>query len=223
MLNYDYCLWDFNGTILDDVELGINAVNKLLAERGIPTIPNKDAYRAAFDFPIIEYYKKLGFDFTQESYEVVAKLWVNNYLAGLGEASLFDGVLEALDFFDSHGVHQSVLSASERGMLSGQLKDLGIYGRFEEVLGIDNIYADSKLAIAKHWREEHPDAHVMFIGDTTHDCETAELLGADCYIVTAGHHPREKFEGMSSIRLFSTLYEVIDYLKNKNTITAEEK
>ncbi len=214
MIKYDYCLWDFNGTILDDVELGINAVNKLLSERGIPTIPSKADYRAAFDFPIIEYYKKLGFDFTNESYEVVAKLWVKNYLDGLNSAHLFEDVISTLDFFDSQGVKQTVLSASERGMLSGQLKQLGIYGRFEEVLGIDNIYADSKLAIARHWREEHPDARAMFIGDTTHDCETAALLGADCYIVAAGHHPKEKFENFSNIKLFSSLTEVVEALKS---------
>ncbi len=223
MIKYDYCLWDFNGTILDDVELGIGAVNKLLAERGIPTIPNKDAYRAAFDFPIIEYYKKLGFDFTHESYETVAKLWVENYLSGLHKAHLFDDVLSTLDFFEEQGVKQTVLSASERGMLSAQLKGLGIYGRFEEVLGIDNIYADSKLAIAKHWRAEHPDARAMFIGDTTHDCETAKLLGADCYIVAAGHHPKEKFANLENIKLFSNLGEVVEALKKIQSQSLEEQ
>ena len=46
---YTYCIWDFNGTILDDVELGMNSVNILLAERGIPTVPCREEYRKKFE------------------------------------------------------------------------------------------------------------------------------------------------------------------------------
>ncbi len=212
MKRYDYCIWDFNGTILDDVELGINSVNSLLAERGIPIIPSREAYRNTFDFPIIDYYKKLGFDFSCESYECVAKLWVDNYLNARDTAKLFPDVQKALDFFDACGMKQTVLSASERDMLLEQLSELGISERFEEILGIDNIYGDSKLALAAKWRKEHPTESVMFIGDTTHDCETARLLGAECYIITAGHHSPTRFEGREAI-LFSSLAELIEYIK----------
>ena len=38
-MKYTDIIWDFNGTILDDVEAGIISVNKLLSSRGLPTIP----------------------------------------------------------------------------------------------------------------------------------------------------------------------------------------
>ena len=210
-MNYTYCIWDFNGTILDDVALGMRSVNTLLAERGLPVIATREEYRKKFDFPIIDYYIELGFDFSKESYERVAELWVDEYMKNLDDAKLFDGVLEALDFFDRMGVKQSVLSASERTMLYGQLKGLGIDGRFEEILGIDNIYGDSKLALAKDWKRRHPNERVMFIGDTTHDCATAELLGADCFVVSAGHQCRERFKNINA-RLFDSLTDLIEYL-----------
>lgn len=210
-MNYDYCVWDFNGTILDDVELGMQSVNTLLAERGIPTIPDKVAYRKKFDFPIVDYYVELGFDFSKESYETVAQLWVDLYMRDLGMAGMFPDVEQALDFFDGKGVKQIVLSASERSMLCYQLKGLGIAERFEEIMGIDNIYGDSKLALAEDWRKRHPDARAMFIGDTVHDCETARLLGADCFIVCAGHQSRERFEGYD-VKLFDSLCDLVEYL-----------
>ena len=100
-------------------------------------------------------------------------------------------------------------------MLTGQLKDLGIYDRFEEIMGIDNIYAESKLALASAWKERHAGERVMFIGDTTHDYETAELLGADCYLISAGHQPAHKLMAAGdTVKVFPSLSALIEHLKN---------
>jgi phosphoglycolate phosphatase len=214
-MNYTYCIWDFNGTIFDDIGASIKAVNTLLAERGLPTLESKEKYHEVFDFPIIDYYRRIGFDFDKEPYEVVAPLWVELYLENSKSSGLFEDVIPALDFFESQGVKQSVLSASELKMLTGQLKDLGIYDRFEEIMGIDNIYAESKLALASAWKERHAGERVMFIGDTTHDYETAKLLGADCYLVSAGHQPEYKLRTAGEdAMIFPSLNSLIEYLKN---------
>lgn len=212
MNSYTYCIWDFNGTILDDVELGMNSVNRLLADRELPVIGGREEYRRRFDFPIIDYYRRLGFDFSKDPYEHLAELWVELYMKQLHTAKLYPDVIRALDFFDGIGVKQSILSASERNMLVNQLKGLGIAGRFEEIMGIDNIYGDSKLDLARSWKERHPNERVLFIGDTTHDCLTAQILGADCFIVCAGHQSREKFKGCKA-RIFDSLGELIDSFK----------
>ena len=44
---YTHVIWDFNGTILDDVRLCIHCVNTMLADRGLPVIPDEAAYREA--------------------------------------------------------------------------------------------------------------------------------------------------------------------------------
>ena len=44
-IQYTHILWDFNGTILDDVKTGIDCVNVLLEKRGLKTITDKDYYR----------------------------------------------------------------------------------------------------------------------------------------------------------------------------------
>ena len=64
---YTHLIWDFNGTIMDDVKAGIDSVNQMLSERSLPIIPSVEAYRDIFDFPIEEYYRSLGFDFVKAS------------------------------------------------------------------------------------------------------------------------------------------------------------
>ena len=44
-------LWDWNGTLLDDVELCVDALNRLLADFGYPQRYDRDRYRAIFGFP----------------------------------------------------------------------------------------------------------------------------------------------------------------------------
>ena len=193
----DYCVWDFNGTILDDVETGIAAVNHLLAQRGLDTIPSKAEYRRVFGFPIRAYYERLGFDFEKEPYEAIAPLWVEEYLRRVVNAPLLDGVKEALERFQSMGVRQVVLSATELGMLKGQLDALGITEYFEEIMGLDNIHDASKTALAKEWRERHPDAHVLLLGDTDHDYETARAMGAECILIAAGHQSEDYLRGVA--------------------------
>ncbi len=210
-MKYTYCIWDFNGTILDDVELGIYSVNILLEEQGLPAIKSKEEYREQFDFPIIDYYKKLGFDFEKSSYDILAERWVELYLSNLDKAPLFEGVLRALDFFEQKGISQTVLSASEQNMLNNQLEGLGISERFEEILGIDNIYGDSKLSVAKAWRKRHPEDRAIFIGDTVHDVETAKLLGADCFLIASGHQSYERL-CLTDAKIFHSIGELIRHL-----------
>ena len=188
----EYCIWDFNGTILDDVEAGIRAVNRLLADRGLRTLGGPEEYRRVFGFPIQDYYRRLGFDFEKEPYEVIAPLWVEQYLYTVREAGLFPDVRETLERFRALGIRQTVLSATQRDMLTRQLEQLGIRDYFEEILGLDNIHAASKLELAEDWRRRHPAADAIFLGDTDHDFDTARAMGADCYLIARGHQPAQR-------------------------------
>ena len=103
MKNYDHVIWDFNGTLLDDVLTGIRSVNTLLCERGLTPIPDKEYYRKIFRFPIIEYYRSLGFDFDSEPYEELAPKWVALYLENVKKASLYDDVAKTLEYIKGKG------------------------------------------------------------------------------------------------------------------------
>ena len=194
MAKYTHLMWDFNGTIFDDARAGIDAVNKMLSDRGLDIIPSTERYREIFDFPIEEYYRGLGFDFEKEPYEYLAPIWVDLYNANAERSGLCGGVKETMDAVRSLGIEQSVLSACELGMLERDLKKLGVRDYLTDVMGLDNIHARSKLALAYEWKEKHPEAKVIMIGDTTHDHETAEALGADCVLYAGGHQSRAKLE-----------------------------
>ena len=211
MSKYDYIIWDFNGTLLDDVMTGIASVNKLLSDRGLDIITSIEQYRSVFRFPIIDYYKSLGFDFDREPYEVLAPMWVELYLEYVKDATLYADVKDTLEHLRRANTNQVILSATERGMLIRQIEELGISEYFEEILGLDNIHAGSKLSLAYDWRTRHTDVNAVLIGDTDHDVQTADALGADCILVARGHQSKEYLStlGVPVLDDFSQLMDII--------------
>ena len=200
----DKVIWDFNGTILDDVETGIISVNKLLADRGLPTLKDKNDYHRHFGFPIKRYYESLGFDFSKESYEEIAPIWVDEYLKNVKSAPLCQGVEEALELLRKEGIKQVIISATELDMLKGQLDDLGISEYFDEVCGLDNIHASSKVELAREWRKKNFDEIAVFLGDTEHDFETARAIGVECFLIEGGHQSRKTLEATGA-KIFSNV------------------
>lgn len=210
-MTYTHAIWDFNGTVLDDVDAGIRAVNELLAPRGLPTLTGREAYYRVFHFPIQSYYASLGFDFEKESYEALAPQWVERYLRYAATAPLCHGVKETLEHFRVRGLRQVLLSATEKGMLSSQVAELGLSHYFDEQMGLGDIHARSKVALGEAWRRRNPDARAFMIGDTVHDCEAAAAMGVDCYLVAGGHQSRETLEA-TGVPVFDTLDELTAFL-----------
>ncbi|MBO5845583.1 MAG: HAD hydrolase-like protein [Clostridia bacterium] len=104
MKKYTHIIWDFNGTLFDDVDAGILSVNKMLSDRGLPQIESREAYQKVFKFPIIEYYRDVGFDFEAEPYTKLAPIWVELYNEYSRSSHLQSGALEVLENFKDQGV-----------------------------------------------------------------------------------------------------------------------
>ena len=193
-MKYDRVIWDFNGTILDDLRVSIDAADELLTRHGLKPMVTVEKYHEVFGFPIIDYYKRIGFDFSKVPYSVLAHEWVEIYLRRVKDAKIRAGVKEAIEKINSVNIKQTILSMSDKDMLIRQVKDLKIHDLFDEIYGLDNIYAKSKLELAKKWRDEHKNERVLFIGDTVHDAESAEIIGCKCLLLAGGHQSIESLK-----------------------------
>ena len=57
--------WDWNGTLMDDVDFTHECLNWMLETHGYPQRYDLAAYRELFGFPIEDYYRCAGFDFAR--------------------------------------------------------------------------------------------------------------------------------------------------------------
>jgi len=187
-----YVIFDFNGTVLNDVDVCIKAENLTIEHFGLERGPlSKDEYLHLFTFPVKDYYTNVGFDWNRYSYEEVGSYWFDWYCKLKPEYKIYDGVEEMLIRNHEKGNRNILLSASSLVELKKQLEELGIKKYFDEVLGIDNIYAGSKVNIALKWITDKDPADCMMIGDSLHDLETAKAMGVDCVLVAKGHQAKD--------------------------------
>ncbi|MBR6708860.1 MAG: HAD family hydrolase [Clostridia bacterium] len=208
----DCIVWDFNGTLLDDMEAGFASINILLKRHGLPQLATQEIYRNYFSFPIKEYYRAVGFDVEGDGFDRLAREWVPLYRAEMLNPQPRRGAIEAVEALAQRRLKQIVLSASERSLLLGQLEQIGLSGAFDEVLGLDNIYAHSKTEIGRAWRAKNPEGRLLMIGDTLHDVEVASEIGAECILIAGGHQSRMRLAqaGVPIVDDFAALIVWID-------------
>lgn len=193
--NYNHIIWDWNGTLFNDVELCAGVMNMLLTQESLPNISTKK-YKEIFTFPVIEYYKIAGHTFERNSFEVLGKQFMDEYEIKKNSCDLFDGARNLLVELQSRNIKQHLLSAYEQNSLNNILKYFAIDSYFQNVIGLDNIYAGGKSHLAKKLamkiRSNGSAANILLIGDTIHDYEVAKEIYSDCILLSHGHQDEER-------------------------------
>lgn len=188
---YPNIIWDWNGTLLDDVGAALDAVNEMLIQRGQPAI-DRARYCECMEMPIIRFYEKV-FDLTKEPFESLVKEYNKGYGRQMMRRGLMLGAKEVLQALSDAGAKQYIISASERATVEEYAEKYGIRHYFAAVLGAKDQYSVSKIGIAAQYLKEHAvdPAETVVIGDILHDFEMAEKLGTACLLIANGHQSRE--------------------------------
>ncbi len=187
--------WDWNGTLLNDTHICIDAMNILLRERKKKEL-DEEVYRDIFTFPVRDYYVKAGFDFTEEPFEIPAIEFIENYDNMVRSAALFGDARQALETFKNEGYIQMILSAMQNEFLHDLVNNHQINHYFSRISGIDNHYASGKVDNARKLIAglDGQSAEIIMIGDTVHDHEVGEELGIRVILVSRGHQSEERLK-----------------------------
>ena len=211
-MRYKHIIWDWNGTLLDDRWLCVEGINQALVKRDLPPI-SEDRYRKIFTFPVKEYYKKLGFDFESEPFEVAGDEFVDYYGKNFHKAKLQKGARTLLSEIQSESISQSILSAAMESYLKSWVyaHKLEIY--FSEIVGIDNQYADGKIQEGINLINRLPFKRrdIVMIGDTNHDSDVAEELNINCILINHGHVDSKRLK-KTGRTVVSNLMDIINHI-----------
>ncbi|MFZ1292034.1 MAG: HAD hydrolase-like protein [Melioribacteraceae bacterium] len=206
---YKHIIWDWNGTILNDLNLCVDVGNNLFRKKNLPTI-SVEKYKSIFTIPVINYYIAAGFDFEKESYEIVGKEWMEEYENRKYECSLHENLIETIEKFKSFGIEQSLLSAYKQDKLIEMTEKFNLTKYFSHIVGLDNIYAAGKLELGINLMKIIGNGHgeTLMIGDTIHDFEVSQVIGADCTLIANGHQNIETLE-KTGAKIFNSLGELL--------------
>ncbi len=193
MEKYNHIIWDWNGTLLNDRWLCVEAINQALKKRNLPPL-TEEKYKDIFSFPVEEYYKKVGFDFTNEPFHIAGDEFVAYYGNNFSRVELHSDSIRVLKKIKNSGRSQSVLSAGKQDFLIDWIKAHNLSEYFIKILGIDNQYATGKKDLGMAWVNEisYDSKEIIMVGDTVHDSEVAEAMAIDCVLVENGHVSRKR-------------------------------
>ena len=225
MNKYEYVLWDWNGTLLDDLDMNLEIAHCLMQSRDAVGSLTKEFYLEEFGFPIYDFYLKLGFDFEKHDYNDIAVDYENEFQKRLPGAKLFPDAVPVIEKLRSAGLRNVIISATEHSVLTRQVESFRVTNMFDAVLGNKNNLGKSKVQVAVDWMKENgvDPKKVAFIGDTIHDFETAKAIGCDCFFVANGHNSKGRLL-KTGCEVFDSLTEVSERLtqKNKRVILAPD-
>lgn len=195
-MNYKHVIWDWNGTLLDDVELNHRLLNRLQQLKGV-SLSSFEEYRKIFTFPITELYKKAGIFENMESFKELAAVYIKEYEKGVVDCSLQKYAEEVLSALTQNGITNSILTASLENMAVRQLERYSISQYFVAVTGKQDYYASGKSELIETHLKKigYSSRDTVFVGDTAHDMEIAGAIGCDCVIVSNGHQDIDGLAG----------------------------
>ena len=215
-MGYKHIIWDWNGTLLNDRQFCIKIMNGVLSRRDMDEM-TEEWFLDNFCFPVKDYYVKLGFDFDKEPFSISGTEFIHQYMKRIHEPDLHLYAQESLKYFQNNKLSQSLLSASSQTMLNEILQYHDIHDYFIKIVGQDDHYAHGKESSGKAWMDELDCGphEVLLIGDTIHDKEVADAIGADCVLVCHGHVSRWRLEETGA-SVFENLKDIINWFEGQD-------
>jgi len=182
-------IWDWNGTLLDDVDVNIRIINQLLSQRNLNKLDHV-TYKEVFCFPVIHFYTQIGFDLEKESIEDISVEYNTLYKSYESNLSLNNDTSFILDAVQQKGINQYILSASKKDDLMRMLNHFELTDKFKGIYGADDICARGKIGIGQLLIQENQldPAKTLIVGDTLHDAEVAKALGVNYLLYSGGHN-----------------------------------
>lgn len=194
----EHVVWDWNGTLFDDLHVVVEAVSAGLVSVGAGPI-TLDDYRTHYTRPVKVFYDRLlGRQVTDEEWQELDRRFHEGYRDLLDGARLTADAHDALELVASRGLTQSLLSMFPHDDLVPLVGRLGIAGYFDRIDGLRGVPGDRKAAyLEAHLREliagQDP-ARVLVVGDTPDDAVAADHVGARCVLYDGGSHHRSELE-----------------------------
>jgi phosphoglycolate phosphatase len=194
-------IWDWNGTLLDDVDCCVATLNTLRGQRQLAALSRED-YRRQFGFPVRAFYEQIGFDFpTDDDFALLSQHFIAEYCGRGTEMRVATSAPGTLARLAARGVDHLVVSAMEHRLLGEMLASHQLLPHLMPHLGgyqgRPDHSAGSKVEIgaaAVRSLGRDPGA-LLVVGDTLHDLELARAIGASVVLYAGGHQSRERLEG----------------------------
>ncbi|MFG2878212.1 HAD family hydrolase [Streptomyces sp. NPDC048337] len=208
-----HIVWDWNGTLLHDIDAVIVATNASFAELGFPPI-TLETYRDLYVVPVPKFYERLmGRLPTEAEWAVMDEAFHRHYWVAAEDAGLAEGARELLQDWQRDGLTQSLLSLAPHDKLVPLVRSHGIDRHFLRVDGRTGPSHTSKAGhLVRHMAAMEATGvsatRTILIGDAVDDALAAAHVGARAVLYTGGSHSRTSLES-AGVPVVDTLADAV--------------
>lgn len=206
-----HIVFDWNGTLIDDLDLAVRSVNVCAGRFGVEPI-DRERYRNTFGFPVRDFYAALGFDLSRIPFEEIVDCYLASFDAAVADCPLHPGVAEGLKRLSGlDHVTVSLLSASFEPTLRRTIARKRLGDHFDHIIGVSDEHGASKLEQARSLAAKVPGERTVLVGDTSHDMDIAAHCGWEAHAVVCGHQSRARLTPLGA----AIWHDPNDFLSNE--------
>jgi phosphoglycolate phosphatase len=185
-----HIIFDFDGTIVDSLDLSFYIYNKLAAKFNYKPITREDMHILK-NAPLKERFKVVGlplYKIPKMTFEVMTL-----YNDGIKHLKAFDGINELLANLKNTGLNLSVLSSNSVNNITDFFESNNIVG-FDNIISSNNLFGKHKT-LKKFMKHNNltPD-EIIYVGDELRDVEACKKLAVKVIAVLWGFDPKNLLE-----------------------------
>ena len=178
-------IFDWSGTLVDDLGPVIEATNVVLGRYGLAPL-DREAFRRRFRLPYREFYAEV---LPAVALEELEGHFRRAFAAALTPVTVLPHAREKLEWCRALGMRAFVLTSMDAAAFEQQLEAFGWRHHFEATYsGVLDKREVIHQILATHQLDPHQTA---FVGDMTHDVETARHGGIFSIAVLTGYNHAE--------------------------------
>ncbi len=214
-MKYKHIIWDWNGTLLNDLSLCVTILNQSLSKRNIPAITIQ-AYKEKFLFPIKTFYESIGFDFDKEPFENTNIEFHDGFEKQFKTLALQPFAKETIIQFNKGNITQSVLSATLHDKLVEQIGFFNLDQYIQNIAGLKHTpsgYGKEVEGEELLMGIDIPKSETMIVGDSLLDFRVSQYMGVDCALVHNGHNDINRLNNTGA-NTFSNIKEFYNWITN---------
>lgn len=185
-----HVIFDFDGTIVDSLDLSFHIYNELAAKFKYKPVTREDIHILK-NAPLKERFKAVGLPLYKipiMTYEVMTM-----YNNGINSLKAFEGINELLANLKKAGLNISVLSSNSVQNITDFFKNNNIVG-FDTILSSKNIFGKHKT-IKKFLKHNNLTSdEVIYVGDELRDVEACKKMAVKVIAVLWGFDPKNLLE-----------------------------
>ncbi len=192
-----HVIWDWNGTLVDDLSVVVAAVNVSLAAVGEGPI-DADDYRTFYARPVRVFYDRLlGRSVTDEEWATIDGTFHRTYVDNLHNVALTHDAEIAIATVAEAGATQSILSMWWHHDLLPEVQRHGLDGAMVRVEGNTKDAGETKSRLLEiHLSNLGQNGTAVMIGDALDDAESAREVGIPCVMYDGGSHHRPELDAL---------------------------